>query len=72
MTSRLPTFMASLGYAQASIWASIPIIQLGWQGTFEGWASDPIHNTAQAHAIRDAQFGQSGVQAFGLSVFSIR
>jgi len=57
------------------IWASIPIFQLGWQGTFEGWAQAPNIISPLAHAMRDPHFGQSGVQAFALSasqLFAIR
>lgn len=55
------------------LWASIPSFQIGWQGTFESWAQAPSTLTPMAHAIRDAQFGLSGAQAFdGVSGLAIR
>ena len=54
------------------LWASIPLFQLGWQGSFDSWAKAPSIVKPLAHAIRDAQFGPFGVQAFGFGNFAIR
>ena len=69
-TSVLSANLLQLGVIQ--LWASILISQLGWLGSFEGWANDPTHRTPLAHAIRDAQLGHDGLKSFGLSTLAIR
>ncbi len=61
---------------QASVifaWAAVPIYQLAWQGTFDGWAANPSAGSPAAHAIRDPHFATQVVEAYayGTGVLSI-
>ena len=57
-------------HAQLAIiffWASVPLLQLGWQGDYEAWIQNPTVIPI-AHAIRDPHFSASAVSAFSASI----
>ena len=57
-------------HAQLAImffWASVPLLQLGWQGDYEAWIQNPTV-VPIAHAIRDPHFSASAVSAFSASI----
>jgi photosystem I P700 chlorophyll a apoprotein A2 len=49
------------------IWASIPLLQVAWQGNFEQWSANPAVIPV-AHSIRDPHFGTSAVSAFSAQI----
>ena len=51
------------------LWASLPLFQIGWQGSFESWAANP-GVTPISHAIRDPHFGANAATAFSASIVS--
>ncbi len=46
------------------LWASGVLFHVAWQGNFEQWIQDPLTVRPIAHAIWDAQFGPSAIEAY--------
>lgn len=51
------------------LWASLPLFQIGWQGSYETWIANP-GVTPISHAIRDPHFGAKAATAFSASIVS--